>query len=171
MWAFFTVLKGKMISKCSENHWGHAHEIMASNGTILLPWQILKMKWRIYEFLTKNPKMPKNQKLSKWAQNWGAWPSRVLGNMFRSWSQNFKCWYAFLLFPCQALPFSILFHHCYGFVNHFYAALLFLASIMFLLKHCLINVNLSQTVQQVCFGIRPLLLCKYCSFLLYVPQQ
>ena len=97
-----------MISKCSENRWGCAHEIMASNDTILLLWRIFKMKWRIYEFLTKNSKMPKKQKLSKCAQNWWVWPSRVLSNMFWSRSQNMKSWCVFSHFPCQALPFSLL---------------------------------------------------------------
>ena len=60
--AFFANLRRRMISKCSENRWWPAHRIMASIGIILLPWQLLKLKWRIYEFSTKNPKNAKKTK-------------------------------------------------------------------------------------------------------------
>ena len=61
----FANLRGRMIFKCPENRWRPAHGIMASTGIILLPWQILKLKWRIYEFLTKNPKNAKKQKVAE----------------------------------------------------------------------------------------------------------
>ena len=81
---------------------------MASNDTILLLWRIPKMKWRISWVLTKNSKMPKNQSMSKFAQNRCVWPSTVLGNMFWSKNQNMKFWSVFFYFPCRTLPFSLL---------------------------------------------------------------
>ena len=65
MRVFFANLRGRMIFKCPENHWRAAHGIMASIGIILLPRRLIKLKWRIYEFLAKNPKNAKKQKVSE----------------------------------------------------------------------------------------------------------